>query len=157
MPIRDHGEEATTERSRAKTTLTYLIINSNIEFNQEQLFKILKLSLSQQHIYDNLIRNINDVARKLYLEVKHDNLSNYPMTNIQYLSFFIADIFPGIFYVPVPKPVVVGNQTTGSILTRKRTQEIVTLTQQICKYNEMWIVTYLLKVEFNKVVQELNR
>lgn len=69
----------------------------------------------------------------------------------------IADEFPEIFYVPIAKKVEFEINNGVSVLVDKWSTETVTLTVNRSKYNEMWIITYLLKTEFEKIIQQKKR
>lgn len=69
----------------------------------------------------------------------------------------IADEFPEIFYAPIAKKVEFEINNGVSVLVDKWSTETVTLTVNRSKYNEMWIITYLLKTEFEKIIQQKKR
>lgn len=155
MPI---GELLIQDEGYNNTSLTYLIINSNIQFSQSQIFKILNLSIDNpihNRVYDQLISIINTTTKNLYHNVHEENLQEYPLTNLQYLSFMIADKFPEIFYCPIWLLEEFESEQADSVLIRKSLHDTISWVLKRCRYNEMWIITYLIKQEFIKVIQQL--
>ncbi|RCK67448.1 hypothetical protein Cantr_02696 [Candida viswanathii] len=137
------------------TALTYLILNSNIHFTEPQVYKTLNLSPdnpSHTSVYQQLLQIVQSAAKSLYNNTHIEDLRGYPLSNIQYLSFMIADIYPEMFYCPVWIREELECDNSESVLVRKKTIDTVSWILKRCRYNEMWIITYLLKQEFNKVV-----
>ena len=155
MPI---GELLIQDEGYNNTSLTYLIINSNVQFSQSQIFKILNLSIDNpihNRVYDQLISIINTTTKNLYHNVHEENLQKYPLTNLQYLSFMIADKFPEIFYCPIWLLEEFESEQADSVLIRKSLHDTISWVLKRCRYNEMWIITYLIKQEFTKFIQQL--
>jgi len=160
MPIQPLQSSTKTTLLVNNTALTYLILNSNIKLTQNHIYKILGLcSKNAFHIeiFKLLIQLINSAANSIFCSIRAHSLSQYPLTNIQYISYMIADEFPEIFYVPIAKKVEFEINNGVSVLVDKWSTETVTLTVNRSKYNEMWIITYLLKTEFEKIIQQKKR
>ena len=139
------------------TALTYLIVHSNLKLTRNHIYKILGLYPKNPfhiELYKSLIRLINSVVHTLFDPIRTCSLSQYPLTNIQYISFMIADEYREIFYVPIIKRVELDINNGVSVLVDKWSTETVPVTVNRSKYNEMWIITYLLKTEFEKVIQQ---
>ncbi|CAI5759022.1 unnamed protein product [Candida verbasci] len=129
------------------TALTRLIITSNISFNKKQIMKILNLTNTQESVYQELIRLVKLVVDQIYNDAP---LTEFPMTILKSISFQIADKFEEIFYTPIHK---VASYTERSIIENLHDmQRKLQPTVVNCpRYNEMWIITYLIKAEYNKV------
>ncbi|RLV90430.1 hypothetical protein JA1_004575 [Spathaspora sp. JA1] len=111
---------------------------TSIILSQEQIMHILNLDPHQQShlmIYSDLIEAVRSTAKHLYTNTRLSSLSKFPFTNVEFVSFEIARIFPELFYVPVEK--LCG---ASLVLSYK------------CRFTEMWIITYLLKQEYIAVV-----
>ncbi len=160
MPIQPLQSSTKTTLLVNNTALTYLILNSNIKFTQNHIYKILGLCSENAfhiEIFKLLIQLINSAANSIFCSIRAHSLSQYPLTNIQYISYMIADEFPEIFYVSIAKKVEFEINNGVSVLVDKWSTETVTLTVNRSKYNEMWIITYLLKTEFEKIIQQKKR
>ena len=152
MPI---GNSPTLHDQPNNVSLTYLIINANIHFTESQIYKILNFASDNplhNIVYNQLIKIIHTAAEDLFYSTQLDDLKLYPLTNIQYLSFMIADMYSEIFYIPVWIIDELENEQAESVLIRKTTNETISWILKRCRYNEMWIITYLFKQEFIKIV-----
>ncbi|EGW32781.1 uncharacterized protein SPAPADRAFT_137569 [Spathaspora passalidarum NRRL Y-27907] len=120
--------------------LTKFTIQTQITLSQHQIMHILNLDSSEplhNEVYASLINVVRKTARYLYVNTKLSTLREFPMTNVEFVSFEIARKFPELFYVPVEK-------SGGEFRLSYK-----------CRFTEMWIITYLLKQEYSKVVDIL--
>ncbi|KAG7661685.1 uncharacterized protein J8A68_004838 [[Candida] subhashii] len=132
--------------SASYTKLTQLVIQSNMHFEQYQVMKLLGLEEgNEQHAkaFEYLLNLIEMVAKRL-IQDGVTNLFNAPLTNIQYLSYIIAKEMPYLFFVPVEKRI---KQTYEEDFLDS---DLKVLTSA-CRFNENWIITYLLKEAFSAI------
>ena len=151
MPI---GNSSQLHDQPNNGSLTYLIINANIHLTESQIYKVLNFDSDNplhNAVYNQLITIIHTAAEDLFHNTQLDDLKLYPLTNIQCLSFMIADMYPEVFYIPVWIMDELENEQSESVLIRKTTNETISWILKRCRYNEMWIITYLLKQEFIKI------
>lgn len=137
---------------KLKYGLTMLILNSNIEFKEFHVFKILQLqqnNVSHLQLYQRLASLIDKVAASLYKEHRLSTLSSYPLTEIVVISYFVAEKFPCLFYDYDTLDLL---KSESILFQRKDAAEKATITK-IERYNQMWIITYLLKVAYIKHVK----
>lgn len=137
---------------KLKYGLTMLILNSNIEFKEFHVFKILQLqqnNVSHQQLYQRLASLIDKVAASLYKEHMLSTLSSYPLTEIVVISYFVTEKFPCLFYDYDTLDLL---KSKSILLQRKDSAKEASITK-IERYNQMWIITYLLKVAYIKHVK----
>lgn len=139
---------------RPKYGLTFLVLNSNIRFEKTHVFKILhleQLNVFHQRLYHKLASVVDMVAASLNKEHNLSTLSLYPVTDIVGISWFVADYFPCLFY----DYDNLNTLKSESILLRKDDSAREASLSKVPRYNQMWIITYLLKIAYEKYVERV--
>ncbi|KAI5957907.1 hypothetical protein CANMA_004339 [Candida margitis] len=132
--------------------LTLLILTSDIVFKERHILKILQLEQSNQlhqQIYQRLTSLIDDIVASVYKEHRLSTLNSYPLTEIVAISYFVADKFPWLFY---NYDKLDTSKSESALLRAKEVAEEAYLLK-VPRYNQVWIITYLLKEAYNKHVE----
>lgn len=123
-----------------QTTLTWLVLKTNLTFTDDQYKFMLGLDDSVNHelMFQGIVTHVKLVAREIYGFFRGD-LLDLPLTNIKDVVYQIGLNFKEVFFVPIKTTVYESWNNPENIV------------RYVSRFNEMWLVSCLLNREYQQL------